>query len=412
MTATGSTDRTACRLAILTSHPIQYNAPLFRELARREEVTIRVFYCWEGTANTFDHEFNRPVTLDIPLLEGYDQEMVPNVARDPGTHHFSGLHNPDMNRRITAYAPDALLVFGWAWRTNLAALRHFHGRVPILFRGDSTLVSKHGSGWKAGLRRLVLTWVYRHVDLALSPGQENRKYLTTMGFPERRIRHMPHAIDTHRFSAADPETGKRADELRAHLGIGPGALVFLFAGKFVPHKNIPVLIDAFRQLRSMLPAEDIHLVLAGDGPDGPALRELGQDLPGIHFLGFRSQSEMPETYRMADIYVLPSARDTWGLGLNEAMTAGCVAIASDRVGAAPDLLAGRPWGRIVESGNADALCAVMAELARNRASLPGLGQQAAEASSGWSMKAAADSVIAVLQELAVSPVPARMRDDH
>jgi len=386
------------RLAILTSHPIQYNAPLFRELAAQEGLTLRVFYCWEGTANAFDHEFNRAVTLDIPMLEGYDWEMVPNIARDPGTHHFGGLRNPEMNARIAEFAPDTLLVFGWAWRTNLSALRHFHGRIPILFRGDSTLDSTHHARWKSLLRKLLLTWVYRHVDLALSPGQENRKYLKAMGLPANRIRHMPHAIDTRRFSATDPETTRRAAEMRANLGIRSTALVFLFAGKFVHRKQVHILLAAFQALHKRLPDEDMHLVLVGDGPDEPALREQASGLSFVHFGGFRNQSEMPETYRMADVYVLPSVRDTWGLGLNEALTAGCVAIASDRVGAAPDLLQDKPYGRIFACGDAMALCATMQELAEIHADLRELGRQAAAESVGWSISSAAQAVMAVLRD--------------
>ncbi|WP_281016454.1 MULTISPECIES: glycosyltransferase family 4 protein [unclassified Minwuia] len=392
------------RLAILSSHPIQYNAPLFRELANQDGLTLRVFYCWEGTANSFDHEFNRPVTLDIPLLEGYDWEMVPNVAKDPGTHHFGGLHNPEMNSRIARFDPDCLLVFGWAWRTNLSALRHFHGRIPVLFRGDSTLRSTHHARWKSWLRRTLLTWVYRHVDLALSPGQENRKYLKAMGFPEDRIRHMPHAIDIHRFSADDPESSRRAHEMRSNLGISPEALVFLFAGKFVQRKQVHVLLAAFRELRTELPSSDMHLVLVGDGPDEPMLRRQSEETPSVHFCGFRNQSEMPATYRMADVYVLPSVRDTWGLGLNEALAAGCVAIASDHVGAAPDLLEARQYGRIFECGNSAALCAAMREFVDLRSDLPMLARQAVEDSPGWSIESAAEAVAAVIREATESPL--------
>lgn len=390
------------RLAILTSHPIQYNAPLFQELASREGLTLRVFYCWEGTANAFDHEFNRPVTLDIPLLDGYDCEMVPNLARDPGTHHFGGLRNPEMNARIARFDPDALLVFGWAWRTNLSALRYFHGRVPVIFRGDSTLESTRHARWKSRLRRLVLTWVYRHVDLALSPGQANRKYLNAMGFPDARIRHMPHAIDIRRFSATDRDLAVRATEMRRQMGIAPDALVFLFAGKFVPHKQVHVLLAAFHELLGDLPNEDMHLVLVGDGPDDAALRSQAGSTSRVHFTGFRNQSEMPATYRMANVYVLPSVRETWGLGLNEALASGCVAIASDRVGAAPDLLAGKPYGRVFECGDAAALCASMRDLVGLRSGLAELGRQAAGDSCGWSIQAAAMSVAEVMNDPAVA----------
>lgn len=377
------------RLAVLTSHPIQYNAPMFADLAARPDIDLRVFYCWEGTAGALDHEFNRAVTLDVPLLQGYAWEQVPNVARDPGTHHFKGIDNPEMVGRITAWKPDAILVYGWAWRTNLAVMRHFHGRIPVLFRGDSTLISSQQAAWKKWLRRPLLTWVYRHIDLALSPGTHNRAYLRAMGVPDHRIAPMPHAIDIDRFSRADGEALTRARAARQALGIADDAVVFLFAGKFVYGKQIDVLIEAFGRIVGT--RGDVHLLLAGDGRDRAALMQRSSGLTNIHFIGFRNQSEMPETYMMADVYVLPSLFETWGLGVNEALSSGCVAIASDMTGCAPDLLAGKQYGRVFQCGNIGELAQAMTDFAGRKAELEALGQLAASAGSAWSVAAASSA---------------------
>ena len=163
------------RLAIVSTHPIQYNAPVFRALAAREDLDVKVFFGWQGTASQLDVEFGRAVTWDIPLTEGYDHTFVENVSRQPGTHRFMGLRNPDMVAQIESFEPDALLVYGWSNWTHLSVMRHFKGRVPIFFRGDSTLMSSDRR-WKALLRRRVLTWVYRHVDHAIYVGQRNRDY--------------------------------------------------------------------------------------------------------------------------------------------------------------------------------------------------------------------------------------------
>lgn len=374
------------KLAILSSHPIQYNAPMFAALSQSSDIDLRVFYCWEGTAGGLDHEFNRAVTLDVPLLQGYAWEQVPNIAKDPGTHHFKGIDNPEMIGRITAWEPDAILVFGWAWRTNLAVMRHFHGRVPVLFRGDSTLISSQQAAWKKWLRRPLLTWVYRHIDLALSPGTNNRAYLRAMGVPDHRIVPMPHAIDIKRFSIDDDCAQARARAARLALGIADDAVVFLFAGKFVYRKQVGVLIDAFGRLVEA--GENVHLLLAGDGPDRTALMQQSSGMANVHFIGFRNQSEMPETYQMADVYVLPSLFETWGLGVNEALSSGCVAIASDMTGCAPDLLDGKQYGRVFQCGDAGQLADAMADFAGRKAELKGLGYLAAAAGSEWSVESA------------------------
>ena len=82
-----STMTTKVRLAILSSHPIQYYAPVFRALAQCANVEPRVFYTWSQTADEqiSDPGFSIALRWDIPLLEGYGYEFVPNVASDPGT---------------------------------------------------------------------------------------------------------------------------------------------------------------------------------------------------------------------------------------------------------------------------------------------------------------------------------------
>src|SRR5688500_7891804 len=101
-------------LAIITSHPIQYNAPLFKLLALRKKLNVKVFYTWGETVlqNKFDPGFNRTIEWDLPLLEGYAYEFLDNAATDKGTHHFNGIINPVIIGRIRAFQPDALLIYG------------------------------------------------------------------------------------------------------------------------------------------------------------------------------------------------------------------------------------------------------------------------------------------------------------
>ena len=101
------------KLAILTSHPIQYNAPWFRMLTDRNEIQLKVFYTWDQTEHglKYDHGFGKKVEWDIPLLVGYDYRFVKNISKDPGSHHFKGLINPTLNKEIEEWGPDALLVF-------------------------------------------------------------------------------------------------------------------------------------------------------------------------------------------------------------------------------------------------------------------------------------------------------------
>lgn len=382
------------RLAVVSTHPIQYNAPLFRRLAHESGLELRVLYSWEGTAKQPDPGFGRAITWDIPLLDGYEYEFVANRSSDPGTHHFGGLNNPQMIPRIEAFKPDVVMVYGWAWRTHLAVLRHFKGRVPVFLRGDSTLLSGTGPIWKRWLRKPALRWIYSHVDVALSPGTRNREYLAAAGVGPKRIAFMPHSVDIEKFADESLQPGAEAE--RAKLGIAADEIVIGFAGKFVPGKQCGLLIDAFRMARERT-GKPMHLLLIGEGPLRGELEAKAAADADIHFLGFRNQQGMPTAYRMADVIALPSTFESWGLSLNEAMASGRPVIASDRVGAAPDLVEGKPYGRVFTSGDMSDLATKLTDLPHDRRALSRLGAMARQDARVHSFDSAAASLMSLIR---------------
>src|SRR5262249_22160050 len=148
----------------IVSHPIQYYAPLYQRLAQRKDLAIKVFFTWHaGQAAVEDRGFKTRVTWDIPLSEGYEFELVPNVSSEPGTHRFLGLRNPSLVERVASWRPDVVHVTGWAWLSHLLALRAFNRKgIPTLFRGDSHLLDcrRRGPRWwiKHGLLKRVFSW--------------------------------------------------------------------------------------------------------------------------------------------------------------------------------------------------------------------------------------------------------------
>jgi glycosyltransferase involved in cell wall biosynthesis len=377
------------RLAIVSTHPIQYYAPLFKRLTQSDEVLPRVFYTWSQSAGgaVNDPGFSRSVSWDIPLLEGYEFEFVTNTAARPGTRHFRGLINPTLIARIEGWQADALLVFGWNFQSHLHSLRHFKRRLPVFFRGDSTLL-KNSSNLRTQARRVVLRWVYSHIDVALAVGSNNRDYYRWCGLPEERIVFAPHAVDTARFADTDGSRELQAQQRLLELGIPVQHPVLVFAGKFIAEKNCMLLLEAF--LKAEAPG---HLLLIGNGPFEEQLRNRAAGRHGVHFLPFQNQRAMPVVYRLGDAYVLPSRSETWGLALNEAMACGRPVIASSQVGAARDLVAQRVNGWTFESGNLEQLVAVIREfLSGERAMLRKMGEAALRESTRWSIEAASGAI--------------------
>jgi glycosyltransferase involved in cell wall biosynthesis len=376
------------KLAIICTHPIQYYAPVFRTLTESGQIDLRVFYTYSqaATDRVFDSGFGTELKWDIPLLEGYAYHFVRNAAKRPGLDHFRGLNTPSLAREIESWQPDAVLIYTWNSQSHLQALRHFKGRLPVLFRGDSTLIDER-PWWRALLRRVFLTWVYRHVDVAIAVGTNNRDYFAWCGLPLRRIALAPHSVDTVRFATDSAGHDRLATQWRQELGISREAIVILFAGKLQPKKNPGLLLDAFKTLH-----DGSHLVFVGNGELERELKAHALAIENVHFMSFKNQSVMPAVYRLGDIFVLPSQgpEETWGLALNEAMASGRAVIASSKVGGACDLIHSGENGWIFESGDRTALeDSLRLAVDCGQSSLHAMGRVAQALSVNWSTEESA-----------------------
>ncbi|MFM8471663.1 MAG: glycosyltransferase family 4 protein [Limisphaerales bacterium] len=325
------------RLAFVVTHPIQYYVPLYRLLAKRADVEIKVFFTWHaGQAGQFDPGFQREITWDIPLTAGYDFEAVANSAPDAGPHRFSGIRCPDLAARVLAWRPDAVHLTGYAYDAHLRLLRRLRQRgVPVLFRGDSHLLDA-APAWKRLLKGVALRMVFAWPAVFLFTGQNNRRYYEAFGVPAAKLVACPHSIEVSRFADNAEQHEREAAHWRASLNLPATTPVLLFAGKFEPKKRPVEFARAFRQLGRT----DLRLVMLGDGPLRPAVEAEAAPAPDlIQVLPFQNQSRMPVTYRLGDVLVLPSAYDeTWGLAVNEALCCNRPVLVSDKVGCAPDVV--------------------------------------------------------------------------
>lgn len=321
------------KLAIVTTHPIQYNAPLFRALALSSVMDIKVFYTWsQARESVKDAEFGREIVWDIPLLEGYEYEWIENVSRKP-KQCFKGLVNPGLIPAVEKWGPDAVLVFGWNFQSHFQAMRHFHGKIPVWFRGDSTVLDNTGR-LKSLARKILLRFVYSHVDKAFYVGTNNKEYFKTFGLKENQLTFAPHAIDNARFGQATAE--QNAKRWRQQLQFEDDDIVLLYAGKISDNKNVVRFVESFIHYKAKKPGSRLKCLIVGNGADEEMIKSLVS--PFVQYLPFQNQSKMPDLYCLGDVFVLPSRSETWGLGINEAMASGRTVVATEKVGCAVDLV--------------------------------------------------------------------------
>ena len=386
------------RFAIILSHPVQYYSPWFRHLAAR--VTLKVFYLWDfGVTKTRDRTFGESFVWDVPLLDGYEHEFIANQSRDPGTHHFGGLNNPGAVEALRVWKPDAILIFGYNYRTQLRLILSPKLRgIPMFFRGDSHELDP-ATGWKSRLGREGRKLLFRRFAAFLAVGQANADYFRASGVAESKIVHVPHCVDNARFQAAETEARVQACEWRRELGIPDDRMVFLFAGKFEGKKRPLDLLMAFLEIPEETRGKAV-LLMVGSGELERELKQVAQGASDVFFAGFQNQTQMPKVYATGDVLVLPSQGrgETWGLAVNEAFNLGVPAIVSSHVGCGPDLVEDGVTGWRFEAGNPEALSKVLVQAIHAGHDLEAMGENARERVDRYSYAEAGKALVELIQQ--------------
>jgi glycosyltransferase involved in cell wall biosynthesis len=345
-------------LAILTSHPIQYQVPIWQQLARRNQVPFQVWYLsHHGVNAALDQDFGVHFRWDLDLLAGYSSRLLaPDFATSDITR-FRGARLKNATRLFRTVLPSALLVLGWRLLADWQAVFMAHRRgIPVWLRAETNDLHRRPS-CRDPLRRSALHHLFRRVDRFLSIGSANRRFYQSFAIPDQAILPAPYCVDHDRFAAAAKELAPRRAELRARWGIPTPARCLVFSGKLIPRKRPADLLRALE----LLGDPNLHLLIVGEGELRPALEQqsaqlrqrFGQDV--VHFAGFLNQSEIPQAYAASDLLVLPSEYETWGLVANEALASGIPALVSDRCGCAEDLAARLGTSHVFRMGNPEEL---------------------------------------------------------
>jgi glycosyltransferase involved in cell wall biosynthesis len=346
------------RLGVWVSHPVQYLSPWFKYLSGR--LDLEVFYAHrQSPTGQAAAGFGVAFDWDVPLLEGYRYRFLRNVAERPGVGRFGGCDTPEIVDLVRAGQFDSFVIFGWnrksALQTLLACRR---AKVPVLMRGDSQLATPRTAAVRAAKYLPYRLLLPRLVDGHLYVGKRNREYLEHYGVPEQQLFHVPHFVDTEYFHERSRQAVERGAPaaIREALGIPRGAFVFVFEGKLIEKKRPEDLLAAFTLLGLQKQKADTHVVYVGDGPLRKRLEEQAASHKGVHFAGFRNQSDIPAYYAAGNAVVLPSdGEETWGLVVNESAACNVPAIVSDAVGCGPDMIQEGSTGYVFPVGDVGSL---------------------------------------------------------
>jgi len=360
-------------LAVLTTHPIQYQVPIWKGLAERGNIPFRVFFLSDhGLQTRLDAGFGESFSWDIDLLGGYESEFLQGSTGRPVDSFARMRLRPGFGQRLREIGANVLWVQGWQaaayWQAVFEARR---AGIEVWIRGETNARSNAG---KIGgrFRRLLLRQLLRRIDRFLYIGEANRNFYLQQGVSGDRLTAAPYCVENGRFAAASEVVRLSRDRIREEWGIPVDAFCFLFAGKFIPKKRPFDLIEAARRAQYALHGRKLHLLWVGTGELATGLKQAchvcfdrgtiesahvrrGGE-PNASFVGFLNQSEISKAYAAADCLVLPSdAGETWGLVVNEAMASGLPGVVSKDCGCAEDLIAPVTPDLCFPMGDIDAL---------------------------------------------------------
>ena len=230
------------RLGVVTSHPIQYQAPLFRALAER--VDLHVYFAHRATAdNQAEAGFGAGFDWDTDLTSGFPHTFLRNVAARPSITRFGGCDTPAVGSALAEDRIDALIVYGWHFKSYLQAARaaKLLG-LPVITRTDSYLDAQR-SALKRLAKALSYPIVLRWFDGFLATGTRAVEFLRHYYIPAPRIFVVPYCVDNDFFAKGATAARCIRDRIRAEHGAASNELVVLFVGKVIERKRLDVLLD-------------------------------------------------------------------------------------------------------------------------------------------------------------------------
>jgi len=339
------------RLVIITEIISPYRIPLFNALARSREVDPHVIFLAETDPNLRQWRVYKEEIC-------FSFEVLPSWRQNVGNR--SVLLNRGLARALGSASPHAVLCGGYnylaSWQALFWARAH---QVPFLLWSESHLDELRGGH---PLVEFMKTEFLRNCDGFVVPGVAAREYLRAHKIRDRSIFAAPNAVDNNLFAAAADVARLDAEATRCRLCLP--SRYFLFAGRLVREKGVFDLLAAYAKLEDHV-RKETGLVFVGDGELRPQLEEQARAVtPGmIRFAGFAHREQLAAYYALAEVLVLPTHTDTWGLVVNEAMACGLPVILSRAAGCAADLVRENWNGIVVPPADVSALAATMQKLA-------------------------------------------------
>jgi len=312
------------RVLIVTNIIAPYRIPLYNYLHHTDEVDFKLVVLADTERNRAWRMSEEQIKFNYRLLPGFHGFIW---SRDMSIHVQWGF-----GRELRVFKPDVVITSGYdalAYWEAFFYCKIFKKRY-ILWNGTTMLSTGKTTGPIGWMKRRIINGADRYVTY----GTKAAEYLMRLGAPRERIHVGINTVDMEFYR--DRAMTIRAGESFSQERRGYPRFLMLYVGQLISRKGIGQLLRALDKLDD----PDIGLLVIGSGPQEKELREFCEShaLENVYFEGFHQPDDLPRYYALADLFVLPSFKEVWGLVVNEALASGLYVLCSNQAGAAYDLI--------------------------------------------------------------------------
>lgn len=347
--------------------PSPYQRDLFYALSSRSDIRLQVHYL-------------EPASPDSPWPE---KPLQPYEHILPGTYLSWGLSRFHVNWHLPSLRQTDVVVLNGYQNSTAQLLLHLQAkRIPHVFWGEKMVGAS--PGLKGQLQKGFAQALQQCWAITAIGSQAEQDY--RQRYPDKLIFNIPYYCDLSQFMVDRPQRPREP-------------ITILFCGQMIARKGVDLLLHAFeRILQAGLKA---RLLLVGREAELPQMMQAvsAETRQQIEYAGFQAPDDLPHFFRQADLFVLPSRYDGWGVVVNQAVGAGLPIVCSDAVGASYDLVEAGVNGEVFTAGDAEALYQVLMPYLQEPNRLKAASQASLAKANEWSPSVGADRWLKVLTKL-------------
>ncbi|MFN3590143.1 MAG: glycosyltransferase family 4 protein [Spirosomataceae bacterium] len=259
--------------------------------------------------------------------------------------------------------------------------------IKVIMASDSTELDNPNVGWREAIKRYLV----KKSDGFFCYGTKSTDYMIKLGASKEQILVANNAVDNRQIEAIYKAAKRSREYKKSELGLKK--YNFIFVGRLIPFKNVSVILSAFRKIHAF--SKDWGVIILGDGDELVGMKEFCRlhELTGVCFVSGKSWYQVPEWFALADVFILPSYSEPWGLVANEAMACSLPVIISERCGCAIDLVKEGENGFVFNPYSEDELVDKMNFFIQNPTKIDEMGQVSHKIIQHFSPKQVAEDML-------------------